>query len=134
VWVVTPYARLLEAEEVFLTACGWEKADADAWREPPGGGWDLRVLAQGHAVNSEKVHGVARGTCTAEVLASLRHAEVQYLLESGWTERDGRWVPPDSRNRQRARHRQAVNSQKQTDHFGRRFAKTSGFASYGGSK
>jgi hypothetical protein len=124
--VTTPYERLREAEKVFLTACEWEEVAKDEWREPllalprvvhypeplPG---PLRVLPFGHAVNSEKAHGVARGTCSAEALVALVRAEAQYLRESGWTERDAGWAPPDDRNRQWVRHKQAVNSQKHTD-------------------
>lgn len=118
--------KLRAAEEKFLLACAWTKKGDDAWEEPveTEDHDELRTLTFGHAVNSEKLHGIQRETCSAEDLGALVHAETEYILSAGWgvadpeIHRNNAWEEPAGRHeRRRIYHglRKAVNSQKQWD-------------------
>jgi hypothetical protein len=112
------------AEEKFLLAAEWERADAGLWLEPePVVDYVRRILEFGHAVNSEKLHGLERGTHDREALVALMREEVAYLLRNGWVPADedvhrrGSWLEPAGRHCQRRTRPQhkALNSQKQWD-------------------
>lgn len=130
---MSPYDVLAQAEEKFLLACGWAKLGEDAWEEPEAiENPDQRVLTRSHAVNSETLHGPARGTCTSESRMVLKVARLEYLAATGWEDADddpldpvhgsNAWLEPAGRSHRKRRviHglRKAVNIQKQFDQGG----------------
>lgn len=129
---MSPYAKLVEAEEAFLVACGWTKVGDDAWEEPEEALdhfaiEEVRALHFGHAINSELLHGPERGTCKKVDRDALYAAWEAYLVASGWTrertttwDESVAWVAPDKGTsagyrRPRAMFTKAVNSQKARD-------------------
>lgn len=114
-------------EEWFLLDAGWVREGEDAWFEPQTvelrPGLQPRVLPFGHAVNSEKLHGLERGTHGAKAHDVLVHAEIEYLLRNGWEPADeevhrrGSWREPEGRHRHRWTRptHKALSSQKQWD-------------------
>lgn len=120
----SPYAELIAAENLWLQRVGWAPKGPDAWEEPPQVPEPRRVLVQGHAINSELLHGLGRGTLTAALCSELMQHRARYLVAKGWCalgDAEGSWLEPgvagnEWRSRRGAyRFDRAVNRQKQLD-------------------
>lgn len=78
-----PYDRLIAQETEFLIAAGWKLLSEDNWQAPAKkeGAEDFEIYGHGHAVNSELLHGPARGT---SVRGAMHKEREEYLLARGW--------------------------------------------------